>query len=141
MTSLRPSPTRRPVARRGAHIGAWLLILPFLLLAALGPGTMVEAAPQGGLRIVLCTEQGMVEAVMTHDGQLRPTDNPDPAPASSGPPCAWALQAQPLLAGAGTVVDPGRIVPLAMAYEVEIPLNLRRTDVLTPAARGPPAFI
>jgi len=49
----------------------WLLVLPLVFFALFSPGTMLETPPQGGVRIVLCTGEGMVEAVMTPDGRIR----------------------------------------------------------------------
>lgn len=131
-----------------------MLVLPFVVLAGLGPGTMVEAADDGEMRFVLCTGQGMVEAIMMPDGQVHLSgsadqtgpdqtgqDHPQPGPSPAEQPCAWALQGQPVLADAAIGLDPPLALRLATAFVVDIPLHLRRADVLTPAARGPPAIL
>ena len=63
----RDSQTDRPQRARLTPGRAlrWLLLVPFLMLATISQGTMIEAAPAGGVRIVLCTGTGMVDAMAT----------------------------------------------------------------------------
>jgi len=72
------------------------MLLAVVMTALTGQGTMVEAAPTGGIRFVLCTADGMIQAVMTPDGRVEPADLPEPPD-----PCPWALAAQPALAAGG----------------------------------------
>lgn len=119
----------------------WLLLVPFLMLAMIGQGTMIEAAPAGGIRIVLCTGDGMVDAIMTPDGQVRPDDQPGRGGHPDTAPCDWALHGQSLLAVPGADLDPPMIRELDAHPAVVIPLHVRRAEVLAPAARGPPNLI
>lgn len=102
---------------------------------------MIEAPPEGGVRIVLCTGDGMVEAIMTVDGQIRHEDRSNPDGHDDRPPCDWALHGQSTLAAATATVDAVLIRELSFAYVGDVPLHVRRAEVLAPAARGPPTFI
>ncbi|MFN3525259.1 MAG: DUF2946 family protein [Paracoccus sp. (in: a-proteobacteria)] len=121
--------------------GRWAMVLPFLFFAGFSQGTMFAAASEGGVRIVLCTGDGMVDAVMAPDGQVHLVDSPDHDSHPNQPPCDWALHGQPGLADAAVSVDPPLIREIAPVYAIDIPLHLRRAEVLTPAARGPPPLI
>ncbi len=101
---------------------------------------MLEASP-AGVRIVLCTGDGMVEAVMAADGQVRSTDGADHGGHPQPQPCDWALHGQSGLADEGLVPLSTSLLELRVDYVVDIPLHARRVDVLTPAARGPPSLI
>lgn len=120
--------------------GCWLLVLPFLFFATISQGTMLEAGP-AGMRIVLCTEDGMVDAVMAADGQVHRMDDPAPGDHPVLHPCDWALHAQAALADGVPVADAPPLLALRVDYLVDIPLHARRADVLTPAARGPPSLV
>jgi hypothetical protein len=119
---------------------AYVLILPFLLFATISQGAMLEAGPNG-IRIVICTSDGMVDAVMTPGGEVHRLDDPAPSHAPQSPSCDWSMHGQPVVADAhpATAVTP--LLELRAAYVVDIPLHARRVDVLTPTARGPPAII
>ena len=124
-----------------ARAARWILLLPFLVFATFSQGTMLDAAVDGGLRIVLCTGDGEVEAMMAPDGSLRPVDAADRDDHSGDLVCDWALHAQPALDTEPVAVDPPLILELRSRYAIDVPLHLRRADVLTPAARGPPSFV
>lgn len=113
----------------------WLLVLPLVFFALFSPGTMLETPPQGGVWIVLCTGEGMVEAVMTPDGRITQDQGSDH---DGGLPCDWALHGQSVLASAGTVVDAPLLLELTFRHVGTVPMHVRRAEVLTPAARGPP---
>lgn len=152
----RPARPARPIRARPSWRRAcgWLLVLPFLFFATISHGTMLEAGPTG-MRIVLCTEDGMVEAVMAADGQIHRMDDRGPddlSPNDRGPndrgpadhsaphPCDWALHAQAALASGLPAADAAPLLALRVDYGIDIPLHARRVDVLTPAARGPPSL-
>lgn len=116
------------------------LLLPFLFFATISQGTMLETGP-AGVRIVFCTGDGMVEALMASDGQVHRMDGPD-LPHSPEPyPCDWALHSQPAVTGGGAIPAAGHVMVVRADYVVDVPLHARRVDVLTPAARGPPPLI
>lgn len=119
---------------------AHVLILPFILFATFSQGTMLEAGPTG-MRIVICTGDGMVEAVMTPSGEVHRLDDPAPAHDPQLPPCEWSMHGQPGVADAQTIAAATPLLALRATYVVDIPLHARRVDVLTPTARGPPAII
>ena len=118
----------------------WIMIVPFLFLATISQGTMLEAGP-AGVRIVLCTGDGMVEAVMAADGQVRSVNDADHGGHPQPQPCDWALHGQAALADEGPAPLPMLLLELGADYVIDIPLHARRVDVLTPAARGPPSLI
>ncbi|WP_405401908.1 DUF2946 family protein [Paracoccus sp. Ld10] len=118
-----------------------MLLVPFLMLATISQGTMIEAAPMGGMRIVLCTGDGMVDAIMTADGQVHRDDEPGRHDHSGNPPCDWALHGQSAVAAPAVDLAPLRTQELDADHGVDIPLHVRRAEVLTPAARGPPTLI
>lgn len=139
----RDSQTDRPQRARLTPGRAlrWLLLVPFLMLATMSQGTMIEAAPAGGVRIVLCTGTGMVDAIMTPDGQVHPDDQPGRGGHPGTPPCDWALHGQSVLASPAVDMASPRFRELDADFGTDIPLHLRRAEVLTPAARGPPALV
>lgn len=119
---------------------AYVFILPFLFFATISPGTMLEAGPTG-VRIVICTGDGMVEAVMTPGGEVHRLDDLAPSHDPKPAPCDWAMHGQPGVADAQPITAAAPLMELRANYIVNIPLHARRVDVLTPAARGPPAII
>lgn len=119
----------------------WLLLVPFLMLATISQGTMIEAAPAGGMRIVLCTGDGMVDAIMTPDGQVHRADEPGRGGHPGTAPCDWALHGQSVLASPAIDMIPPLVRELDADHGIDIPLHVRRAEVLTPAARGPPTLV
>ena len=99
----------------------WLLLVPFLMLATISQGTMIEAAPAGGVRIVLCTGTGMVDAIMTPDGQVHPDDQPGRGGHPGTPPCDWALHGQSVLASPAVDMVPPRFRELDADFGTDIP--------------------
>lgn len=115
-------------------------LLPFLLFATISQGTMLEFGP-AGIRLVLCSEDGMVETVMAPDGQVHRMDGPDLPHSPEPHPCDWALHSQPAVTGGWALPAAGHVMVVRADYVVDVPLHARRVDVLTPAARGPPPLI
>lgn len=76
--------------------------MPYMFFATIIQGTMLEASP-AGMRIVLCAKDGMVEAVMAADGQVRSTDGADHGGHPQPQTCDWALNGQSGLVDEGLV--------------------------------------
>lgn len=72
-----------------AGIALRLLLVPFLALQLVAPGTMAEAGPDG-LRMVLCSDGQVVEVVLAPDGTLTPVDGTD-SDSHAGSICPWSL--------------------------------------------------
>ncbi|WP_314189820.1 DUF2946 family protein [Paracoccus yeei] len=117
---------------------ALVLVLPFLLLAAFKPGTMLAADAQGRIMVLLCGGHGPVEMAVGLDGTLTPVSDlgHDPAPAKA--PCGWALHGQPALTASGPVLPvPVRLsIRLAEAAPVLSPALVHLPGPAWP--RGPP---
>ncbi|MCQ0971327.1 hypothetical protein MLD63_12930 [Paracoccus sp. TK19116] len=124
----------------GLRAFGWLLLLPFLLFATISQGTMLQAGP-AGVRIVLCTGDGVVEAIMAPDGQVHRIDDNAPADHPQTSTCDWALHAQPSMSDGGPALIAAPMLALRTAYSIDVPFSARRAEVLTPAARGPPALV
>ena len=134
------SPRRNPPLRDATACAArWLLLLPFLFFATFSQGTMLDVASDGGIRIVLCTGEGEVEAVMMPDGTVRSLDGGDTGNHTKDLVCDWVLHAQSALEAGPAAVDPPLLLDLGTSYAIDMPMHLRRADVLTPTARGPPS--
>lgn len=108
---------------------ALVLVLPFLLLAAFKPGTMLAADARGRIMVLLCGGHGPVEMAVGLDGTLTPVSDlgHDPAPAKA--PCGWALHGQPALTASGPVLP----VPVRLSIRLA-----EAAPVLSPALVHPP---
>ena len=73
--------------------------------------------------------------------QVHPDDQPGRGGHPGTPPCDWALHGQSVLASPAVDMAPPRFRELDADFGTDIPLHLRRAEVLTPAARGPPALV
>ncbi len=131
--------SRASRAKPFRRVLGWLLVLPFVMFATIGQGTMIDTGPDGP-RVVLCTEAGMVEMVMSGDGALTPAGD-DRQDHSGDVACDWALHGQSALTAAAATGAAPVLLELAAEYSLHIPLHDWRAEVLTPAARGPPALI
>lgn len=104
-----------------------LLLMPFVLLALMGPGTMLARGPDGGFAIVLCTPEGPAGHT--------------PADAAPGP-CAWSLAV-----GQAALVAPPPVVPVLALSETQLRRSFdtarhQRSHALhAPSARGPPRSV
>ncbi len=67
-----------------------LLCLPFLLAQLVAPGTMAVGGPDG-LRMVLCSGDGLMTVVLTDTGDIVPVDDADDGHGASGATCPWSL--------------------------------------------------
>ena len=118
-----------------------LALLPILALSVVGPGTMVAAATDGGLSVVLCTGEGPVEVVLGPDGTYQPAgqgDNQTGGKHGDRMPCDWSVHAQPALSAPGQalVLAAQLATPFKPAPPVAT-LRAGRRD-LSSSARGPP---
>lgn len=129
---------RRAVARArgGMHPLRWLLVVPFLLLSLVSQGTMLAQDAQGGVTVVLCSGDGLVEMVLDPDGGLR-----DKAPGSAHQPCDWSLHAQAAMAHADAALRVPPEPPILQNFRPAPPDHLRRAEILAPSARGPPSIV
>lgn len=137
----RSFPRARPALGR---LLALVMVLPFVLLSLLAQGTMVaQGATPESFVVVLCADHLPVEMVLDEDGDVVPADeyrarHDQPVPTTPKPPCDWSVHAQPMLDVAPipviAAVTLGRPADLVPAQG----LNVRRAEVLTPSARGPP---
>ena len=121
------------------RVFGWLLVLPFVLFALLGQGTMIDAGPAGP-RIVLCSGSDVVEMILSADGTLIPAEN-DRHDHSGDVICDWAVHAQSALTTGPVVAVVPVLLELAADYSLHLPLRLWQTEVPAPAARGPPRLI
>ncbi|QCI79601.1 hypothetical protein E6W36_08775 [Hankyongella ginsenosidimutans] len=79
-------------------LSRWLAMFAILLKIVLAPGTMLAAAPAGGLMVTLCTSDGLASGWISADGKLH-RDAPGKAH-HEDTPCAFsALSAAALDAG------------------------------------------
>ncbi len=118
----------------------WLLVLPFVLLSLMAPGTMAATGTDGQIHIVICAGDGPMDMVMLEDGSLRPATDAEQSGGHGAhhDSCPWAVHAQPVLAGA-SVLAPGPVLRVTpVAYVVPVAQHHRRRAVLAPTARGPP---
>ena len=124
----------------GRKLLALVLLVPFLALSLLKPGTMLAPDAQGRMMVVLCGDSVPVEMAVAADGTLIPVAEL-PAHAGDHQPCGWAPHAQPLLAAAAA--GPG--LPLRRAGAPDRAPS--RVAALSPAppppplARGPPPIL
>ncbi|WJS83816.1 DUF2946 family protein [Paracoccus sp. TOH] len=126
---------RKQGTGRGRRLIGWLAVLPFLLLSLIVPGTMLERDARGGVTVVLCAGDDLVEMVMAADGSLSPAGK---APHGDHRPCDWAPHGQPLL-GADIAAAPAPLLQaLHLARVLDLPDPLYRAEMLAPSARGPP---
>ncbi len=115
-----------------------LLVLPFVLLSMMAPGTMAATGADGEVHIVICAGDGPVDMVMLEDGSLRPASEETPGHGAPHDTCAWAVHAQPVLSflpdeAMGPIL---RVTPAV--HFVHVAQHHRRRAVLAPTARGPP---
>lgn len=104
-----------------------LLLIPFLLLALMGPGTMATRTADGALTVVLCTPDGPLTVTPE-------TDDKQPGP------CAWSLVVgQPALDAAPPIIPTLIATETQLARTFGVSGHQRRIAVLAPSARGPPA--
>lgn len=118
-----------------------LALLPILAFSVVAPGTMVTAAPDGGLSVVLCTGDGPLEVVLGPDGTYQPADqNADQSGSEHGDPlpCDWSLHAQPALTAPGQALL--LATRIATPFKPTLPEATLRADWrdLSSSARGPP---
>lgn len=114
----------------------WLLVLPFLMLSLLTPGTMLTQDAQGGVMVVLCAGDGPVEMMLAPDGSLHDKSAADPHQR-----CDWAPHAQPAIAQPAAALPVLVRLALPRGFQLAPPDRLRRAEILAPSARGPPAFV
>lgn len=125
-----------------------LLVLPFVLLSLMAPGTMAATGPDGQVHIVICAGDGPMDMVMLADGTLIPASDAalgEGAAPSGGDDhgahhtsCAWAVHAQPVLETLA-VLAPGPVLRVTpVGYVAPVAQHHRRLAVLAPSARGPP---
>ncbi|WP_323717088.1 hypothetical protein [Paracoccus aminovorans] len=129
-TADRPTGTTRRLA-------GWLAVLPFLLFSLILPGTMLARDAAGGVTVVLCAGDGLVEAVMAADGSLLPVSK---APHDRHA-CDWTPHGQPLLHGAAPEVPVLPSQAQRLALSLELPGHLHRAAILAAPARGPPSLL
>ncbi|WP_199257517.1 DUF2946 family protein [Paracoccus binzhouensis] len=126
---------RQQARGSGRRLIGWLAVLPFLLLSLIVPGTMLARDAQGGVTVVLCAGDGVVEMIMAADGSLSPVGK---APHGDHRPCDWAPHGQPLL-GTDIAAAPAPLLQaLGLARVLDLPGHLHRAEMLAPSARGPP---
>ncbi|MFD1881631.1 hypothetical protein [Paracoccus pacificus] len=116
----------------------WVLILPFILFATVSQGTMLEKSASGGMRIVLCAGDSVVEMILAPDGKLIPADDDRFGQHSDDSFCDWTIHAQPGLDSAPGHEVQASMQMFAAEYAPLPPLHARRDSVLAPSARGPP---
>lgn len=114
----------------------WLLILPFLMLSLLTPGTMLTQDAQGGVMVVLCAGDGPVEMMLAPDGSLHDKTAADPHQR-----CDWAPHAQHAIAHTAAALPVPAQLALPRRFKLAPPGHLHRAEILAPSARGPPAFV
>ncbi len=78
---------------------------------------------------------------MTPDGQIHSDDQPGHDGHPGTTLCDWALHGQSVLAAPAVDLAPPRVRELDADHGADVPLHVRRAEVLTPAARGPPTLI
>lgn len=122
--------------RSPATLLASLLLIPFLALSLIAPGTMLTGNATDGIRIVICTGSGPMEMVQAEDGSLNPVD--DDGDHDAAATCDWFLHAQAALTPQTLASQ------LIAAVESDADPAVRRSDahrpgLLTePLPRGPP---
>lgn len=78
--------------------GVWALVaLTVALRLLVVPGYMVQASPDGGVTVVLCTADGAVTRTLHADGTASSPDDGQTAPSAKDSACVFAL-AGPALA-------------------------------------------
>jgi hypothetical protein len=114
-----------------------LMLLPFLVIQLLAPGTMPTRGPDG-LAVVLCTGNGLVEVVIGSDGVPRPVaPDGDKHPA----PCSWAMAAHAFV----DTLAPAAPLPSVAFEHIEPFVTMEAvagvSPVLLPPTRAPPAIV
>lgn len=112
-----------------------VLVLPFVLLTLIAPGYMPVRDADGGLRMVICSDAGMVEITI------------DPAtgePVESAPEdgrCAWMAAAMADLVPAQALPKPPVTLGVGLVHGAVADLISPAFDPRGLYARGPPLTI
>ncbi len=116
----------------GRALGLWLLVVPFLVVQVFAGGVML-ARDGGGLAVVICTGEGLVEMVIGPDGE--------PVEKAHSVACDWGV------VGQGAVAVPGGVVPGVEGVAGDVVWLhaagglVQRLAVVVPPGRGPPLTV
>lgn len=148
----RPAGAGRPVSRvipaALSRPAALVLLLPFLLLSLVHPGTMPSRDALGHVTMILCGSDQPVEMVIAPDGTVSPasagqggTGKPPGGGTGADPHgCAWAPHGASLL-GLDPVAIARPVPVLAGLARAAMPRAPAHGVVLPPRrARGPPGI-
>lgn len=119
------------------RVSSYLALIPFLLLSLIAQGTMLDRGRQGGMTVVLCMGDDIVQAVMGPDGTL----SDQPARDDGHGSCHWAPHFQQLLeagGGAAPMIAPDLWRTACFSGQAG---HLHLADMPASMARGPPALV
>lgn len=116
-----------------------ILLVPFLLLQLVASGTMAEAGPDG-LRMVLCTSDGVVTVIMAADGTVHPVPS-DTHDQSQHDPCPWSLTiGQAALIS--VLPDPAvTLISADLVVSALAALGVQSSRHIRPQTRAPPRAV
>lgn len=120
--------------------GVWALVaLTVALRLLVVPGYMVQASPDGGVTVVLCTADGAVTRTLHADGTASSPDDGQTAPSAKDSACVFALAGPALAAPAGATLA---VAPVTVATAPPPPVAAtalgRGLAAPPPPATGPP---